>query len=196
MEVISIRTPSLGDATYIAIHGGNAVIIDPQRDIGRFTAVLDDRGLTLTHVLETHMHNDYISGGRDLARYRDADLVMPAASGAGFAFVPAFHNEDMDASDGLVIRPMHTPGHTNDSVTYVIGDTAFIGDTLFTPEYVDAKTLGEELDKLDKSKHYYLYCRSGNRSGQACALMNARGFSAAYNLMGGMIEWEGEVTYE
>lgn len=51
----------------------------------------------------------------------------------------------------------------------------------------------EEIDKLDKSKSYYVYCRSGNRSGQACALMNSRGFERAYNLKGGMLEWEGDV---
>ena len=51
----------------------------------------------------------------------------------------------------------------------------------------------EEIDKLDKSKSYYVYCRSGNRSGQACALMTSRGFGNCYNLMGGMLEWEGEV---
>ena len=83
MEIISIRTPSLGDATYIAIHGDNAVIIDPQRDIGRFTDVLDDRGLTLTHVLETHMHNDYISGGRDLARVPWCRPGSPSRFGRG-----------------------------------------------------------------------------------------------------------------
>ncbi len=120
MEVISIRTPSLGDATYIAIHGHNAIIIDPQRDIGRFTEVLDDRGITLTHVLETHMHNDYISGGRDLARSRDADLVLPAASGAAFPFLPAFHNEELEATNGLVIRPLHTPGHTPEHTSFLL----------------------------------------------------------------------------
>ncbi len=51
----------------------------------------------------------------------------------------------------------------------------------------------EEIEKLDKSKSYYVYCRSGNRSGQACALMNSRGFERCYNLMGGMMEWEGDV---
>ncbi|MDG1570715.1 rhodanese-like domain-containing protein [Robiginitalea sp. M366] len=51
----------------------------------------------------------------------------------------------------------------------------------------------EEIDKLDKAKSYYVYCRSGNRSGQACALMQSRGFGRTYNLMGGMMEWEGDV---
>jgi glyoxylase-like metal-dependent hydrolase (beta-lactamase superfamily II)/rhodanese-related sulfurtransferase len=120
VEIISIRTPSLGDATYVAVHGDNAVIIDPQRDIGRFTDVLEDRGLTLTHVLETHMHNDYISGGRDLAQSRGADLVLPAASGAAFAFRAAFHNEDLDATSGLTIRPLHTPGHTPEHTSYLL----------------------------------------------------------------------------
>jgi hydroxyacylglutathione hydrolase len=120
MEILSIRTPSLGDATYIAVHGDSAVVIDPQRDVARFTDVLDERGLTLTHVLETHMHNDYISGGRDLANARGAILVLPAASGAAFAFEPAFHNEVLDGRGGMTIRPLHTPGHTPEHTSYVL----------------------------------------------------------------------------
>lgn len=51
----------------------------------------------------------------------------------------------------------------------------------------------DELEKLDKSKNYYVYCRSGNRSGQACAIMNSIGFENTYNLEGGFNEWEGEI---
>jgi rhodanese-related sulfurtransferase len=51
-----------------------------------------------------------------------------------------------------------------------------------------------ELEKLDKSKNYYVYCRSGSRSRQACAIMNSIGFDNAYNLEGGILEWEGEIT--
>lgn len=51
-----------------------------------------------------------------------------------------------------------------------------------------------ELEKLDKSKSYYVYCRSGNRSGQACALMLNAGFSNAYNLEGGFMNWEGDIA--
>ena len=52
----------------------------------------------------------------------------------------------------------------------------------------------DELEKLDKSKSYYVYCRSGNRSGQACSIMEQMGFENAYNLSGGMLEWQGKVV--
>jgi rhodanese-related sulfurtransferase len=51
-----------------------------------------------------------------------------------------------------------------------------------------------ELEELDKTKNYYVYCRSGNRSRQACRLMEQMGFENAYNLMGGIIEWNGEIS--
>ena len=52
----------------------------------------------------------------------------------------------------------------------------------------------EELEKLDKNKNYYVYCRSGNRSGQACSIMEQMGFGSAFNLMGGMLEWQGKIV--
>ncbi len=52
----------------------------------------------------------------------------------------------------------------------------------------------EEIGKLDKGKNYYVYCRSGNRSGQACAIMNSLGFKNTYNLEGGFMNWEGEIA--
>lgn len=53
-----------------------------------------------------------------------------------------------------------------------------------------------EVGKLDKNKSYYVYCRSGTRSSQACALMNQQGIENTYNLMGGIAEWEGEITHQ
>ncbi|MDH7444538.1 rhodanese-like domain-containing protein [Aquimarina sp. 2201CG14-23] len=52
----------------------------------------------------------------------------------------------------------------------------------------------DEVEKLDKSKNYYVYCRSGARSAQACALMNQMGFDTTYNLIGGFMNWDGEVA--
>ena len=54
----------------------------------------------------------------------------------------------------------------------------------------------DELEKLDKTKNYYVYCRSGGRSAQACALMHELDFEHTYNLLGGFSEWQGEVIYE
>lgn len=52
----------------------------------------------------------------------------------------------------------------------------------------------DELEKLDKTKNYYVYCRSGNRSGQACEIMNSIGFENTYNLAGGFMNWEGDIA--
>ena len=52
----------------------------------------------------------------------------------------------------------------------------------------------DELNALDRSKNYYLYCRSGNRSGQACQIMEQLGFENAYNLEGGMLQWTGDIV--
>ncbi|NND04169.1 MAG: MBL fold metallo-hydrolase, partial [Acidimicrobiia bacterium] len=149
MEIIGIRTASLGDATYIVAIGSHAVIVDPQRDIGRFLEVLEDKSLTLTHVVETHMHNDYISGGRDLAKMLEADLVLPAASGASFAFMPAFHDEIIEGPQ-FSIRPLHTPGHTPAHTSYVIGTgdddlvAAFTGGSLLVGAAGRSDLLGDQ----------------------------------------------------
>jgi rhodanese-related sulfurtransferase len=52
----------------------------------------------------------------------------------------------------------------------------------------------DEINKLDKSKNYYVYCKAGGRSGQACAIMNQLGFKNAFNLIGGFTQWQGEVA--
>ncbi len=82
-------------------------MVDPQRDIRRFLGAASR--LAITHVLETHVHNDYVSGGRDLARQAGADLVLLAGSGVGFAFIPAFHKEDLEGEADLSIRPLTRP---------------------------------------------------------------------------------------
>lgn len=58
----------------------------------------------------------------------------------------------------------------------------------------DTGNFMEKIKQLDTSKNYYVYCRSGGRSGQACMIMDSLGFKNTYNLMGGMMEWEGETV--
>ncbi len=89
-------------------------------------------------------------------------------------------------NDGnAVILDVRTPEEVEDGyIPKAINMDFYLGQ-----EFLD------ELENLDKSKNYYLYCRSGNRSGQACALMNKAGFANTYNLEGGFIQWEGDVEY-
>jgi glyoxylase-like metal-dependent hydrolase (beta-lactamase superfamily II) len=63
VEVLEIETPSLGDRSYLAHDGNVAVVIDPQRDTDRITALAERQGVRITHVAENHIHNDYVSGG-------------------------------------------------------------------------------------------------------------------------------------
>ena len=68
IEIIAIDTPTLGDRSYLAHDGSAAFVIDPQRDIDRVLDLAGDCGVTITHVFETHLHNDYVTGGLALAR--------------------------------------------------------------------------------------------------------------------------------
>ncbi|MFG1612081.1 MBL fold metallo-hydrolase [Nonomuraea wenchangensis] len=120
MDVLSFRTPGLGDQTYLLIHEGRGVLVDPQRDIGRFLDAAAERDVELRFVLETHLHNDYVSGAGQAALRTGAELVMPAAAAPAYRHTPAFHLEDLDGGGGLTLRPVHTPGHTPEHTSYLV----------------------------------------------------------------------------
>ena len=119
MNIISLRTAGLGDSTYLLAHAGTGIIVDPQRDIDRFLAAAAAADVRVRYVLETHLHNDYVSGGRELARATGAELVLPAGAGVAFDHLPAFHLEEFGHGD-LAIRPLHTPGHTPEHTSYLV----------------------------------------------------------------------------
>jgi hydroxyacylglutathione hydrolase len=119
LEVVAIETPNLGDRSYVVAIAGVAVAIDPQRDMDRVLGVLADHGWTLTHVLETHLHNDYVSGGLELARVTGATYVVPALASVSFAAVSVQHGDEFHAGTASW-RAVHTPGHTPHHVSYVV----------------------------------------------------------------------------
>lgn len=73
MEIRTFETPSLGDRSYLVHDGTVALVIDPQRDVQRVIDAAEQDGVTITHVAETHVHNDYVSGGLTLSRMTAAD---------------------------------------------------------------------------------------------------------------------------
>lgn len=120
MDVIVFPTPGLGDRTYLLAADGVGVLVDPQRDADRFLALAAERGIVVRWVVETHVHNDYVSGAREAARFTGANLVLPAGAGAAYPHIPAFHLEDIPIADAVTLRPLHTPGHTPEHVSYVV----------------------------------------------------------------------------
>ena len=89
LQVVTIETAGLGDRSYLVHDGEVAVVIDPQRDIDRVQAAAIRHEMRITHVLETHIHNDYVTGGLALAQATGATYVQPQTktwSSGGQAF--------------------------------------------------------------------------------------------------------------
>ncbi len=122
VEVITVETPELGDRSYIAHDGSTAVVIDPQRDLDRLQPLLRKAGLTLALVLETHLHNDYVSGGRELASQTGARYVVAAGDDIDFDAERVVDGDQLSAGR-LQVEVMATPGHTDGHVAYVVHDT-------------------------------------------------------------------------
>jgi len=117
--VRQISTASLGDHSYIVVVDGQAVAIDIQRDLDRFEDVLSGIDAALVAVFETHIHNDYVSGGKRLADLHSAEYVLPANTGAPYGHTPLQDGETISVGPWL-IRAMHTPGHTFNHTSYVL----------------------------------------------------------------------------
>ena len=122
VDVDVIDTSSLGDRSYLISAGDTAVVIDPQRDIDRVLDAARRRGVHITHVLETNIHNDYVTGGLELSRSVGAQYVVPAGDDVNYEHRPA-HDGDLINAGPMQLEVMHTPGHTHHHVSYVLRDT-------------------------------------------------------------------------
>jgi glyoxylase-like metal-dependent hydrolase (beta-lactamase superfamily II) len=120
-EVVTIPTPALGDRSYLIHDGAEAVVVDPQRDIGRILAVAEARQVRITRVLETHIHNDYVTGGLALASQTGASYVVAASEEVGFDRL-AVRDNDQIIAGSLTMTVMHTPGHTPGHLSYVLSE--------------------------------------------------------------------------
>jgi glyoxylase-like metal-dependent hydrolase (beta-lactamase superfamily II)/rhodanese-related sulfurtransferase len=152
MDLEVFVTPELGDASYLVASDGEAAIVDPQRDAWRFLAVAGRRGWRVRHVLETHVHNDYVSGAHEVRSATGAEIVVPARGGYTFDHTPADEGTEIRLGDlSLVARA--TPGHTPEHLAWEVigadpdhpeavlsGGSLLVGSTGRTDLLGDSKT--------------------------------------------------------
>ena len=123
MRVDILETPDLGDRSYVVSDGRVALVVDPQRDLDRVEALLTELGVQARMVVETHLHNDYVTGGHALARRTGATYVVAGRDEVAFERCAAHDGDEFTVGD-MTVRVLETPGHTDTHLTYVVTDHA------------------------------------------------------------------------
>ena len=154
----------LAHASYMLASEGEAVVVDPQRDVDLYLNAAVENGCVIRHIFETHLHADFVSGHRELAARTGARIYMGAQAGAKFEHVPV--SDGFELKFGKVsIHVLETPGHTQESICLVVtdreksiapwavltGDTLFIGDVGrpdLSPKSTPAQLAGMLYDSL------------------------------------------------
>lgn len=128
----------IAHSSYILAGKGSCAVIDPQRDVDLYITQARELGVTITHVVQTHLHADFISGHMDLAQQTGATIYAPRAADCSFDHVPLAEGDSIEIED-MRLQVLETPGHTPEHVCYTVtdrsrGDTpigVFVGDVLF-----------------------------------------------------------------
>jgi glyoxylase-like metal-dependent hydrolase (beta-lactamase superfamily II)/rhodanese-related sulfurtransferase len=154
----------LAHASYLLASDGEAVVVDPQRDVDLYVNAATEHGFVIRHIIETHLHADFVSGHKELAARTDAKIYMGAQAGAEFEHVPVRNGFELKFGKAS-IRVLETPGHTPESICLVVtdkeksispwavltGDTLFIGDVGrpdLSPRHTPAQLAGLLYDSL------------------------------------------------
>jgi hydroxyacylglutathione hydrolase len=154
----------LAHASYLLASEGEAVVVDPQRDVDLYLNAATEHGFAIGHIFETHLHADFVSGHKELAARTGAKIYMGAQAGAQFPHVPVGNGFALKFGKAS-IRVLETPGHTPESICLVVtdneksispwavltGDTLFIGDVGrpdLSPRHTPAQLAGLLYDSL------------------------------------------------
>ncbi|MCS7084523.1 MAG: MBL fold metallo-hydrolase, partial [Bacteroidia bacterium] len=156
--VEQLYTSCLAQAAYYVESDGVAAIIDPLREPDPYLELAQRRGARIAYIFETHFHADFVSGHLDLARLTGAQIVYGPGAQTDFPVRIAADGEEF-ALGSVVIRVMHTPGHTPESVCYLLvaegkpvavftGDTLFVGE-VGRPDLLEGFDIGREEQARD-----------------------------------------------
>jgi len=141
----------LSQASYMIGSDGEAAIVDPRRDIAEYLEEAGREGLTIRHIFETHFHADFVSGHRELAARTGAKVYFGRRAKTGYP-VNLLSDGDEILVGGVKVRAIETPGHTPESVSYLIHEegggrpiSVLTGDTLFVGEVGRPDLMGSDL---------------------------------------------------
>lgn len=154
----------LAHASYLLASEGEALVVDPQRDVDLYLRAAADHGFTIGHVFETHLHADFVSGHKELAARTGAKIYMGVQAAATFPHIPVQDGFELKFGKAA-IRVLETPGHTLESICLLVtdkekssapwavltGDTLFIGDVGrpdLSPRHTPAELAGMLYDSL------------------------------------------------
>jgi len=138
MFVQQFFVKGLAHSSYLLGGTETCAIVDPRRDVQVYLDAAEDMGMKITHILETHLHADFVSGHMDLAKLTGATIVAPRAGGCSFEHLAVGDGDGFEI-ENLKIEVLDTPGHTPEHISFVVTDTSrgdepaavFCGDTLF-----------------------------------------------------------------
>jgi hydroxyacylglutathione hydrolase len=146
----------LAHASYLIGSEGEAVVIDPRRDVEEYIAEAEAHGLTIRYVIETHLHADFVSGHLELAAQTGAQIVFGHRAGAEFSHIAVKEGDELKVGT-VTLRFLETPGHTPEGISVLVfegtgidrpqmvftGDTLFVGD-VGRPDLVGSKGYSPE----------------------------------------------------
>jgi glyoxylase-like metal-dependent hydrolase (beta-lactamase superfamily II)/rhodanese-related sulfurtransferase len=120
-EIEVVTTASLGDSSYLLVSGDEAALVDPQRDSWGLMESCGSRGVRIRYVLETHVHNDYVSGALEVRAATGATVAGPARAPYAFGHLALAEDDEIVFGD-VTVRAMETPGHTAEHTSYLVFD--------------------------------------------------------------------------
>jgi glyoxylase-like metal-dependent hydrolase (beta-lactamase superfamily II) len=132
VRVTQVRRTGKGCLSYVVSSAGEAAVIDPSVSPNVYVTMANRHGWAIRYVIETHVHADHLSRARELTRQTGATLVLPKQDRIRFEFAAAADGDRIRLGSAS-LTAMHTPGHTDESMCYILNEAAvFTGDTLFT----------------------------------------------------------------
>ena len=140
---------SLAHASYLigCQAKGVAIVIDPKRDVDTYIALAEKNNLKITHIAETHIHADYLSGSLELAALTGAKLYLSEEGGPDWQYAVdhiGLKHQDEIKLGNLIFKVLHTPGHTPESISFLLTDTPATNEPvmLFTGDFVFVGDVG------------------------------------------------------